>query len=62
MVDVVPMGLYDTLTEILNGFGLKLSALESRIAKLEDSIGVVLSDEDKAAINAVSDLIKKLIV
>ena len=60
MVDVVPMEMYDTLTEVLNGFALKLAALESRIAGLETSSGAVFSDEDKAAINVVSNLIKKL--
>ena len=59
MVDVVPMEMYDTLTEVLNGFALKLAALESRIAVLEASGSVVVPVEVKAAIKVVSDFIAK---
>ena len=58
LVDVVPLEMYDSFAEILNGFALKLEALESRISALE-STGANVPDDVKAAVKVVADFISK---
>ena len=58
LVDVVPMEMYEALSEVLNGFALKLEALESRISALE-STGASIPVEVKAAVKVVADFISK---